>query len=218
MLAPLASERGGHESGHPKCALGTGQSICSRHWRAIACGTGSRTVRLACLTEEVASCGNPEHLSNGGNYNDDRNERFPVRNRSGFVPGRGRTGRGSGRGTTCVVCIDGGTEDEGCHYALMDGGSRDACDDGVLALAVLTELRDALEGDDITMVASALMRERPGVSAEFIPEGGRIDLILACDPNKPFWTIPVLPELRRALEGELQQIGRGEFTVAEPAP
>ena len=93
----------------------------------------------------------------------------------------------------------------------------EACDDGAGVLAALTELRDALEGDDITEAASALLKERQGVSAEFIPDGGRIDLILACDPNKPFRTIPVLPDVRRALEGELQRMRLGAFTVAEPA-
>lgn len=122
-------------------------------------------------------------------------------------------------GLKCVKCEEGKRkEHEGCHPVLMPGGAdHEACDDGTAALVALTEIRDALGGDDVTMLASALMKERAGVSAEFVPEGGRIDLILACDPYKPFRTIPVLPEVRRALEGELQQTDRGEFTAAEPA-
>ena len=122
-------------------------------------------------------------------------------------------------GLTCVECEVGKrNEHVGCHYRLMDGPSHDACDDDTAVLAALTEIRNAMEGDDITMVASALLKERKGVSVEFIPEGGRIDLILACDPHKPFWTIPVLPDVRRALQGALQHTERGELTAVEPAP
>ncbi len=49
-------------------------------------------------------------------------------------------------------------------------------------MAVLTEVRKALENEDITVVASALLRDRVGVSVDFIPDRGRIDLLLPCDP------------------------------------
>lgn len=134
-----------------------------------------------------------------------------VENQHGFILG-GFDCPEDGKlpGVKCVKCELGKKkEHEGCHPALMPGGAHEACDDGTAALAALTEIRDALGGDDVTMLASALMKERAGVSAEFVPEGGRIDLILACDPYKPFRTIPVLPEVRRALEGELLADGSG---------
>ena len=143
-----------------------------------------------------------------------------VGSKHGFVVaaiGRDCPEDGKPPGVTCVVCEPGSQGHNGCHYELMEGGTHAACDDGGGVLAALTEIQDAMEGGDITMVASALMRERGSVSAEFIPEGGRIDLILACDPNKPSWTIPVLPELRRALESELEQTEQGELMAVEPA-
>ena len=63
----------------------------------------------------------------------------------------------------------------------------------------------ASEAERIAVVASALTKEWPGVVVEFIPEGGRIDLLLPCEPNEPFHTIPVVPELRKALVEELQE-------------
>ena len=49
-------------------------------------------------------------------------------------------------GTTCVVCVLGTDEHEGCHYALMDGEPHDGCDDGTAALAALTRNPGCLGG------------------------------------------------------------------------
>lgn len=76
------------------------------------------------------------------------------------------------------------------------------------------EIREALDSDDIAVVASALLRDRVGVSVEFIPKSGRIDL-LPCDPYRPYHTIPVVPEVREALMGELQ-VATLAFGVLQP--
>lgn len=101
-----------------------------------------------------------------------------------------------------------------CHYDNQPGPCHIACGPAGDAVAALTEIQQGLEDEDITVVASALLRERTGVSTEFVPEGGRIDLLLACEPNKPFRTIPVVPELREALLAELHAHPRARTTLA----
>lgn len=108
---------------------------------------------------------------------------------------------GSGMGAQCSRC--GGTST--CHYVYWPGACHILCGPDGDAQAALTEIREALASDDVTAVASALLRERAGVSVEFLPEGGRIDLLLPCDLTRPFSTIPVLPALRVALQAELQR-------------
>ena len=101
----------------------------------------------------------------------------------------------------CVRC---GKTSE-CHQAPWPGSCHIACGPEGDAVAALTEIQEALEAEEIAVVASALARKRLGVFVEFIPEGGRIDLLLPCEPNEPFHTIPVVPELRKALVEELQE-------------
>ena len=101
----------------------------------------------------------------------------------------------------CSRC--GGTSE--CHVDRHDPGScHIACGPAGDAMAALTEIQEALEGDDMTVVASALFRQRTGVYVEFLPEEGRIDLVLPCDPTKAFRTLPVLPEARAKLEVQLR--------------
>lgn len=71
-------------------------------------------------------------------------------------------------------------------------------------MAALTEIEEALGAEDIALAASALRRERTGVSVEFNPRMGRIDLMLPCEPDRVHYTIPVLPEVRTRLQAELQ--------------
>ena len=68
------------------------------------------------------------------------------------------------------------------------------------AMAAATEIREALETRDISVVASSLTRERAGVSVEFSPESGRIDVMLSCDPYRPVTTIPVSPRFATPLQ------------------
>lgn len=106
----------------------------------------------------------------------------------------------------CVRC--GGTSE--CHYRRKVGPCHIPCGpDGDEAVVAVTEIQEAMETEDVAVVASALMKERSGVSVEFIPEGGRIDLVLPCRPSMPFRTIPVVPELREALVAELHADPRG---------
>lgn len=107
---------------------------------------------------------------------------------------------GSGEGNQCARC--GGTST--CHHVYWTGECHIACGPEGDAMAALTEIQQALAGDDATVVASVLLRERSGVHIEFIPEGGRIDLMLPCDLTQTFRTIPVVPALREALEDHLQ--------------
>ena len=72
------------------------------------------------------------------------------------------------------------------------------------AFAVMTEIKDALDRDDVALLAAAVSRDRVGVSAEFIPDGGRIDLILPCDPSVAYQTIPVLPRVNAELTEALR--------------
>ena len=99
-------------------------------------------------------------------------------------------------GAMCSRC--GGTSF--CHRDFWTGSCHIACGPaGGDVAAALTEVEDALESGDVTAVAEALLEPGTGLAFEFIPESGRIDLFLACDPDRPFRTIPVLPEARDRL-------------------
>lgn len=119
--------------------------------------------------------------------------------------GRGCGSEGSYPGNPvqpqCVRC--GKTSQ--CHERGRPGSCHIACGPEGDAVTALAEIQEALEAGHIAVVASALTRRSPGVFVEFIPEGGRIDLLLPCEPNEPFHTIPVVPELRKALVEELQE-------------
>ena len=107
--------------------------------------------------------------------------------------------------TTCVRC--GGSSD--CHTwpQMPLWCDHILCGPAGDAMAAATEIRDALDTSDGSVVASALNRERAGVSVTFIPESGRIDVMLSCDLSKAVETIPVSAELREAIEAtaEFQQ-------------
>lgn len=123
----------------------------------------------------------------------------------GFPYAGGECGwRGSQFGMNCARC---GGDGSSCHVPIQTGSCHIPCGPaGDEATAALTDIREALESDDVTAVAVALLQQRPGVSAEFIPEGGRIDLILSCDPSAAFLSIPVLPDTRKDLEAELESV------------
>lgn len=110
-------------------------------------------------------------------------------------------------GAMCSRC--GGTSD--CHREFRTGNCHIACAvaDGDVA-AALTEVEDALESGDVTAVASALLEPRTGLSFEFIPENGRIDLFLSCTPGRTYRTIPVMPEARDRLAAAVRALARTE--------
>lgn len=99
-------------------------------------------------------------------------------------------------GPVCARC--GGTST--CHSDEQDGMCHIACGPLGDLFAAVTELEDALDGGDITAVASALRQPRTGLFFEFIPEGGRIDVVLTCDPGRAYTAIPLLPEARGRLQ------------------
>ena len=97
----------------------------------------------------------------------------------------------------CSRC--GGTST--CHSHWEMGICHVLCGPGGFAAA--SAIEEALTTGDVVLAAAALRREWEGVSVEFTPEGGRVDLILACDPNRTFRSIPVLPSVRQRLQTEL---------------
>ena len=97
----------------------------------------------------------------------------------------------------CSRC--GGTSS--CHSHWERGECHILCGPGGFAAA--SAIEEALTTGDAVLAAAALRREWEGVSVEFIPDAGRVDLILACDPNRTFRRLPVLPSVRQRLVTEL---------------
>ena len=67
----------------------------------------------------------------------------------------------------------------------------------------VSDLGRGFETGDMTWVTAIILRRREGLSVEYIPEAGRIDFVLSCDPSRAARTIAVPPEVRRALDTEL---------------
>ena len=65
--------------------------------------------------------------------------------------------------------------------------------------STLSDMRKGLETGDMALVASAILRGRTEFSIEYIPEGGRIDVFLPCDPKRAAHTLAVLPAARSEL-------------------
>lgn len=155
--------------------LGVGAPIEAQ----VVCGSCIRTIRDVVETEPGVFEGDLLHrFPNGG---DQCNWSVP------------------GRHSWCVRC--GGTSF--CHTGWWSGNCHIACGPTGGMVAALTEIREALETDDMAVVATAVLRERSGVVVEFISEAGRIDLFLPCSPDRPFHTIPVLPGMRERLGAQL---------------
>jgi hypothetical protein len=67
----------------------------------------------------------------------------------------------------------------------------------------LSGILEALDRGNVAVVASTLVRERTDASLDYIPEEGRINIVLACSPDRVNRVIPVLPKVREKLEAEL---------------
>ena len=116
--------------------------------------------------------------------------------------------------TVCARC---GGRPSYCHRLPWPGPCHILCGpDGDLS-AELSDIQGALENGDVTVVASALLRERSGAALEFVPDAGRIDVVLACSPGRAARTIPVFPEVREKLEAELSMRALG-IAMRPPAP
>lgn len=109
----------------------------------------------------------------------------------------GRNDKSIGGGPFCSRCGRSST----CHEDFQTGFCHIPCGPEGDLFAALTEIEEALELEDLTTVASALQVRTTGFSFEFVPDAGRIDAILACDPDRVFRTIPVAPEVRDRLKG-----------------
>ena len=107
----------------------------------------------------------------------------------------GRDAESIGGGPYCSRC--GNTSV--CHTDFRDGPCHRACGPLGDLFAALEEVESALEGGDVTAVAAALLEPTTGGSLEFIPDAGRIDIMLACAPGRVFGAIPVLPDVRDRL-------------------
>ena len=108
----------------------------------------------------------------------------------------GSNDKSLGGGPHCSRCGGSST----CHMGYQTGFCHIPCGPTGDLFAALSEIEEALELKDLGAVASVLQEPTTGVSFEFVPDAGRIDAILACDPNRVFRTIPVLPEARDRLK------------------
>lgn len=101
--------------------------------------------------------------------------------------------------TSCRRC--GGTSS--CHQDFRDGPCHIPCGPDGDLVAELSDIREALDQGDVRAVASSLVRERTDASLEYTPGAGRINVILACTPDRVDHMIPVLPKVREKLDAEL---------------
>lgn len=105
-----------------------------------------------------------------------------------------------------------------CHRLPQPGPCHILCGPDGDLMAELSDVHEALDQGDVTVVATALLRERAGASLEFLPESGRIDVVLACSPDRVTLVIPVLPEVRARLEVELSKRTPGTIGRQPVAP
>ena len=126
----------------------------------------------------------------------------------GFPQGGGKCGwPNPGPAYQCSRC--GGTS--GCHglaSPLASGPCHMPCGGMAMHQSVsnaLSDLRSGLDAMDIERVAEAIVSTRDGFSVEYLPEAGRIDVVLACASSIPARTVPVPPEVRSALDQALKE-------------
>ena len=86
-----------------------------------------------------------------------------------------------------------------CHMACGGTTAQRSLSDAV------SDLRSGLDVMDLERVAETIASTRDGFSIEYLPEAGRIDLVLACAPSIPAGTVPVPPGIRPSLERALKQ-------------
>ena len=103
-------------------------------------------------------------------------------------------------GPVCARC---GGDDSHCHTDYWENMCHRPCGPEGDAVAALTEIEEALGRDEMTTVVAALRKARTGMSVEFLPDAGRIEIMLACDLDRAIHTIPVLPGARERLQAAL---------------
>ena len=128
----------------------------------------------------------------------------------GFPQGGDKCGwpsPGSGPTWQCSRC--GGSS--GCHPLndpLNGGPCHIPCGGTAMQQSLsnaVSDLRSGLDAMDLEWVAEAIGSTRDGFSVEYLPEAGRIDLVLACASSVPARTVPVPPEIRSALDRALKE-------------
>ncbi len=93
-----------------------------------------------------------------------------------------------------------------CHILCGGGGGPEDEIPRQMALSnAVSDLRSGLDDMDLVRVAETISSGHEGFSVEYLPEAGRIDLILACAPSIPAGTVPVPPEIRPALDQALKE-------------
>ena len=109
-------------------------------------------------------------------------------------------------GAMCSRC--GGTSF--CHEDFWFGLCHIPCGPEGGSYAVAAEVEDALERGDVAAVALALHAPEDGVSLEFIPAAGSIEVISSCGPSGVVQRIPVPPAARDRLQAAVAAVSRGE--------
>ena len=109
-------------------------------------------------------------------------------------------------GARCARC--GGTSV--CHEDFRSGMCHIPCGPDGDDYAVAAEVGDALERGDVAAVALALHGSQEGVSLEFIPAAGSIEVIFSCGPSGAVQRIPVPPAARDRLQAAVGAVAPGE--------
>ncbi len=109
-------------------------------------------------------------------------------------------------GATCSRC--GGTSV--CHEDFWYGPCHIPCGPTGGDLAAVDEVQDALERGDVAAVALALQAPQEGVSFEFIPDAGRIEVTFSCGPGRAVQSMPVPPAARDRLQAAVAAVVPGE--------
>lgn len=90
-----------------------------------------------------------------------------------------------------------------CHIPCgPDGDPLDPEEPKALARAV-AEIEDALAARKMDAVAVAISSNASNLTMEYLPDAGRIDVLLSCNPLVPARTLPVPPDVRGDLSAAL---------------
>jgi hypothetical protein len=97
--------------------------------------------------------------------------------------------------------------ESGCHEKRQFGACHWPCGGAEPPTQALneavSEIETGLEAAIPAAVAAALARGRRELLVEYLPEAGRIDFLLPCDPAVPIHSLAVFPDVRQALEAEI---------------
>lgn len=90
-----------------------------------------------------------------------------------------------------------------CHIQCgPEGGDGLGGEEPTLAQAIST-IQGGLDAENLEVVAAMVLDGTDDLSIEYLPESGRIEMLLSCDRTTPAHTIPVPPGVRKALDAEI---------------